>query len=276
MTGQAAPGRLLAPAPDLDPTLRRSVFISRFMAGYFTWYLSRHLNGLRIARWGRPPAQGPAGPIVAYSNHPSWWDAALYALLGQRLFPGRASYAPMDAAMLARYGVLGRIGAFGVDLDSARGAAAFLRGSAAILSRPDSLMWVAAQGRFTDARRRPLGCKPGVARLAEIGPDATFLPMAIEFTFWDERGAEALIAFGPAMGAGDLAAMTRPDRLAHLEAALEATMDRLAADAQARDPARFETLIAGTSGVGGVYDLWRRARAAAQGRRFDPSHWGRG
>jgi hypothetical protein len=44
----------------------------------------------------------------------------------QRLYPRRRpaaadheSYAPIDAAMLQRYGVFGRIGAFGVDLETA-------------------------------------------------------------------------------------------------------------------------------------------------------------
>ncbi len=32
------------------------------------------------------------------------------------------------------------------------------------------------------------------------------------------------------------------------------------------------TLLAGRSGVGGVYDQWRRLKSWARGRRFDPSH----
>ena len=277
MTDHALPRHIgRREAAGAGPTARRSVFVSRFMANYFTWYLSRHLNALRIAGWGLPPAPAPAGPIVAYSNHPSWWDAALYSILGQRLFPERESYAPMDAAMLEKYAVFGRIGAFGVDLGTRRGAATFLRDSAEILSRPERVMWVAAQGRFTDARQRPLGLKPGIAKLAELGPDATLLPMAVEFAFWDERGAEALIAFGPPQEARDLAALPRADRLAHLEAVLASTMDRLVLDVQARDPDRFVTLISGLSGVGGVYDAWRRVKALARGQRFDPSHWGRG
>ena len=50
------------------------------------------------------------------------WDAAVYILAAHRLFPERESYAPIDAEMLQQYGVFGRIGAFGVDLNSARGA----------------------------------------------------------------------------------------------------------------------------------------------------------
>ena len=58
------------------------------------------------------------------------------------------------------------------------------------------MIWITAQGRFADVRARPLGLRPGVARLAEIAPDALFVPLALEYAFWDERGAEAFAAFG--------------------------------------------------------------------------------
>ena len=49
-------------------------------------------------------------------------------------------------------------------------------------------------------------------------------------------------------------------------------MDALAAEGIARAPAAFKTLIDGRAGVGGVYDLWRRGRAALRGERFRPAH----
>ena len=49
-------------------------------------------------------------------------------------------------------------------------------------------------------------------------------------------------------------------------------MDALALDAQSRDPARFLTLVDGSAGVGGVYDLWRRARGWGGGHRLRPAH----
>jgi hypothetical protein len=134
------------------------------------------------------------------------------------------------------------------------------------------MLMITAQGRFADPRERPLDLRPGVARLAEVAPGARFLPLAIEYAFWTERGAEALVAFGPTLCGADLLALPRPTRLARLEAALAATMDRLAADAVARDPARFASLLEGRAGIGGVYDLWRRAKAVLRGERFDPAH----
>jgi 1-acyl-sn-glycerol-3-phosphate acyltransferase len=253
---------------------RRSPLLHRFMVSTFRRYFTQHMNALRVASWGMPEAPVNS-PVIVYSNHPGWWDAAIYILAADHFLPSHESYAPIDAAMLKQYGILGRIGAFGVDLDSPRGAASFLRTSAEILSSPNRSLWVTAQGRFGDVRERPLGLKPGVARLPELAPDCTVIPLAIEYGFWLERGAEAFIAFGKPARGRDLLNLARPDRLERLEAELTTTLDRLSADVQSRDPARFRAVLEGRAGVGGVYDGWRRTIAALRGRTFDPSHEGR-
>ncbi len=253
---------------------RRSPLLHRFMVSTFRRYFTRHMNALRVASWGMPEAPVNS-PVIVYSNHPGWWDAAIYILAADHFLPSHESYAPIDAAMLKQYGIFGRIGAFGVDLESPRGAASFLRTSAEILSSPNRSLWVTAQGRFGDVRERPLGLKPGVARLPELAPDCTVIPLAIEYGFWLERGAEAFIAFGKPARGRDLLNLARPDRLERLEAELTTTLDRLSADVQSRDPARFRAMIEGRAGVGGVYDGWRRTIAAVRGRTFDPSHEGR-
>ncbi|GJE10683.1 MULTISPECIES: lysophospholipid acyltransferase family protein [Methylobacterium] len=242
------------------------------MVAWFERYLHRHLDALRLPLWSTPPAADHPGPIVVYSNHPAWWDAALIIVLAGRLYPSRISRAPFDAAMLARYRIFERIGAFGVDLESPRGAAQFLAAARSILATSDGMLWITAQGRFADARARPLDLRPGVARLAEIAPDALFVPLAVEYAFWDERGAGAFAAFGAGIAAAEIAALPRADRLARLELDLTATLDRLSADVISREPERFRALVTGRKGVGGIYDLWRRLAARLSGRRFDPAH----
>jgi hypothetical protein len=59
-----------------------------------------------------------------------------------------------------------------------------------------------------------------------------------------------------------------------LTSALEATQDRLAAAAIARNPRAFTQVAAGKTGVGGIYDVVRRIGAWRRGERFDPSHAG--
>jgi 1-acyl-sn-glycerol-3-phosphate acyltransferase len=217
------------------------------MVSTFQRYFTRHMNALRIAPWGMP-AVPQQGPVIVYSNHPAWWDAAVYILAADRFFPAYESYAPIDAAMLKQYGIFGRIGAFGVDLESPRGAADFLKAGAEILSVPNRALWITAQGRFGDVRERPLGLK---------------------------RGAEAFIAFGEPLRAQDLLNLARPARLERLESELTRTLDHLSADVQSRDPARFRAVLEGRAGIGGLYDGWRRMAAALRGRTFDPSHEGR-
>lgn len=257
--------------PEPEPV---SPALWRFMLAYFTRYLRRHLDGLQLARWGVPAFADHPGPVVVYCNHPAWWDAAVIILLAGRLFPGREARAPFDARMLARYAIFRRMGAFGVDLDSPRGAAQFLRHARAILAGPHRMLWITAQGRFVDVRARPLDLRPGVARLPEIAPDALFVPLALEYAFWDERGGVAFAAFGTPVPGRDLAGLPRAERLARMEGDLAGLLDRLSADVIGREPARFTPLVSGRQGVGGVYDLWRRLRAALTGRRFEPGHHG--
>lgn len=258
------------------PTLRRKARVVAFFSRYFHRYFRRHMNALRLARWGEPVIPEDAGPVILYTTHPAWWDAAVYILLADKHFSRFANFAPIDAEMLKKYGFFGRMGAYGVDLESQRGGADFLAASADILSREDSAIWVAAQGRFMDVRDRPLDLRPGIARLAELAPHALFVPLAIEYAFWDQRGGEAFAAYGEAMRGEDLAAMERNARRLHLEERLTAIADRLSADVISRDPERFVSLLEGEAGVGGVFDLFKRLVALLRGERYDPSHGKRG
>lgn len=130
------------------------------------------------------------------------------------------------------------------------------------------MLWVTAEGSFTDPRLRPVRLRPGVAHLMARDARLMALPLAIEYPFWQESRPEALCRFGPPLaGAGTVAEWQ--DRL---ETGLAATMDALARDAMAQDPARFELLLGGRAGVGGVYDGFRRVRSVLRGERFRPEH----
>jgi 1-acyl-sn-glycerol-3-phosphate acyltransferase len=242
----------------------------------FTRFFARHMRALRVPDWGMPPpgltGPGAGAPMVVLANHPSWWDGVAFMLLARRLFPDRPVFIPMEAAALARYGFMRRIGVFGVEPGTARGAVAFLRTAERVLADPAHMLWINVPGRFADARERPLPIAPGVARLPELAANATLLPLALEYPFWSERAPEMLAAFGPPIPAADLLGLGREARAARIGAAIEAVMDRLAADAIARDPARFRVVVQGQEGMGGLYQAWRRLRAGLRGERFDPRH----
>jgi 1-acyl-sn-glycerol-3-phosphate acyltransferase len=256
-----------APSPIALRSPRHLAFFDRV----FTRFARRHLRAVRLARWGRPSLPAGGGPVVVFANHPSWWDGMAVMLLWRRLLDDRELYVPMDADALGRYGFMRRLGVFGVE-PGARGAAGFLRVAGEVLSEPHRLLWINAPGRFSDVRERPVPIAPGVGRLPDLAPGATFLPLALEYTFWNERAPEMLAAFGEPIPAADLLAEGRDARADRMSAALAATMDRLAADSIARDPARFETLLEGRQGMGGVWQTWRRAGALLRGEKFDPRH----
>ena len=240
---------------------------------YLRWYFYRRFHAVRMSRDGLARsslAEAIEGrPVIIYGNHPSWWDPALYMLLAALLFPTRRGYGPMDAKALGKYGLFERMGVFGIALDTPRGAARFLSTSLAILSEPTSILWITAEGAFTDPRRRPIQLRPGIAHLARRVPGAIILPLAVEYTFWNESKPEALVRFGAPIESGG---GTVADWTARLEAALTETLDALGAESMQRDPALFQPLLRGAAGVGGIYDVWRRSRALATGQRFDPRH----
>ena len=251
---------------------RRSEPLFRLFAAYMRWYASRHFHAIRISRTGLPRATA-GRPVILYSNHPSWWDPALYILICDMLFRDRAGFGPMDLAALGKYGVFERMGVFGVEQNAPRGAAQFLQTSLAILSRPDTMLMITAEGAFTDNRVRPISLRPGLAHLVRRVPGAVILPLALEYAFWNESRPEVLMRFGEPLQSDREGSVA--DWNTRLEHALTQAMDELAAETVTRNAALFQPLVKGGAGIGGVYDIYRRARALAQGRRFDPSHEGK-
>ncbi len=268
MSPPTARGAVREAARADDPIALRSEFLFRGFVRYVHFSAGRRFHGVRILR-GALPAAPPDRPLIVFSNHPGWWDPIFYFLLGDRLFSEHTSFGPMEAAALQRYAVMRRLGVFGLE-PGPRGAVRFLRTAGRVLSRPRHMLWITAEGKFTDPRTRPVQLRPGVAHLARLAERAVLLPLALEYPFWNESKPEALAAFGePLYGdpALDVAAWQ-----ARLAAALEQTMDRLAAAAMTRDPQHFSSVLEGRTGVGGVYDLVRRVGAWSHGRRFDPRH----
>jgi 1-acyl-sn-glycerol-3-phosphate acyltransferase len=247
---------------------QRSPRIVRLFGPYMCRYAARRFHGVRLAR-GTLPSLPPDRPVIVYSNHPSWWDPAMFIVLATLRFPERNGYGPMEASALRQYRFMRRIGIFGIETDTPRGAATFLKVSGGLLEDAATMLWITAEGAFTDARTRPVRLRPGLAHLARRVPGAVIVPLALEYPFWDERTPEALCRFGTVMESGG---GTVEEWNGRLEAALTDAMDRLADDSMSRDPARFEPLVSGAVGIGGVYDLWRHAKALVRGERFQPQH----
>lgn len=230
-------------------------------------YFRRHFRAVQAQHPDRLSAS--KGPLIVYGNHSSWWDPMLIVLLGDLLLPHRQHYAPMDARALEQYPILRKLGIFPVEMGSPRGAATFLRTAEAVL-RSDGVLWLTPQGRFADPRDLPLAFRPGLGALALRMPEVPLLPLAVEYTFWDERLPEALLHFGataqiPADASTAVATRCLEDALAH-------AMYLLQQAAIARNPAAFQTVFTGARGAGGAYAMIRRLRALASHRRVPLDH----
>jgi 1-acyl-sn-glycerol-3-phosphate acyltransferase len=210
---------------------------------------------------------------VIYSNHASWWDPLVGLVLAWEFLPGRNVFAPMAAAALERYGLFKRLGAFGVEQGTPRGAVQFLRTARAILQSPGNALWLTPQSRFADARERPVGFKPGIGHLPALSPGTFFLPVAMEYVFWEERLPEILIRFGDPYCATAENSQVKPERWTEFFAdRLQETQDALAQQAQHRNPAEFYCLLRGHAGVGGIYDRWRALKARGAGQKLQLEH----
>ena len=137
----------------------------------------------------------------------------VYALLARRLLPGYADYVADRRRDAASYGFFERIGVFGIEPDRPAVPPPSCAPRPTSWQSPDRLLMHHRPGPLRRPARAPARLRPGVARLAEVAPDARFLPLAVEYAFWTERGAEALAAFGPPLRAADLLALPRRERL---------------------------------------------------------------
>lgn len=244
----------------------------RFVNWYFERYLRKHWQSVRMVSSSTVPTL--TGPTVIYLNHPSWWDPITCAYFVRRYFAHREHFAPIDAAALRKYKFLSKIGLFGIDRHSRRSTADFLRTCEAIFTRDTGTLWVTAEGDFTDPRVRPVVLRPGIAHLARRHPQVTFIPMAIEYTHWQERKGEVLVNFGrPRQFSGEMSVDAIHESLT---GEMTGTLDTLAAAAMTRDPSRFVTLMASAGGVHPVYDAFRRVIAKLRGQSFSAVHAERG
>lgn len=249
---------------------RRSPFIISWFCWYVKRYLPKHFHAVRVSRTGPVPQDLP-GPVIFLVNHPAWWDPLLCALLSTS-FPQNKHFAPIDAAAFQQYGFFAKLGFYGVEQHSLRGAATFLRTSLALLEYADTMLWITAQGEFTDPRVRPTILRPGVGHLATRLSRGSIVPIALEYPFWQESKPEALIQFGEPILMPASEQCTANEWTERLAWRLEQTQDALAMLACQQRPEDFATILGGKTGVGGMFDYWRRFRAYLRGERFRADH----
>ena len=263
-TGQAEAGRDF----QLPPVRRWQLTL---FARYVAFYFRRHFHGVHLLR--QPDLSSLEGwPLLVCLNHPGWWDPLLALYLSQTLFATRTHYAPIAAAGLSKYRFFEKLGFFGIEPGTHRGATRFLQFGKAVLQSNAGAIWVTAEGEFTDVRRRPVQLRSGVGHLAHRAGRFAMLPVALEYAFWNERSPEAFACLGKPIFISDGTLGTPEEWLSSFARALESTQDALSVLVINRRSNAFEPLLAGVAGVGGAYDLWRNLKSLLRGRRFNPEH----
>jgi len=255
-----------------------------WLFGWFAWYVRgfvrRHFHAVRLLGDNtlRDPAIVSSGqPLIVYLNHPGWWDPMMAVYLADRYLNERKHAAPIDVEALEKYRVFRSLGFFGVEPGSATGGRKFLRTAEACLDA-GWVVWVTAQGKFSDPRERPVELMPGLSHLVKrraksgVATAGWVLPVALEYPFWNERTPEALVNVGEPLAVSSFAGESTEVIDTRLSVALTAAMDDLASAAVARDLKLFSEHHDGRAGVGGWYDVWRRLSCLLRGQRFRPAH----
>ena len=265
--------RIMHPLPpDIDPERLRSEVWLQFFVRVLTHRLRRSFHAVRLAKPG-VPAVSDELPLVIYCESS--------VVVGRGARAGTAdetlSFTPQLRARSTRSRCSAMDSCEGWDCSVSRRVrmkAHRCSFASAVRScrSPDTLFYLTPQGRFTDVRDRPVRLRPGLAHLLSRVPRVTVLPLAVEYPFWDESAPEALVRFGEPMMLGSSVTSEIAEIQELLQARLSQAMDCLAEAAVSRDAARFDILLDGRAGVGGVYDGWRRLRAWRRGEKFDPAH----
>jgi len=213
-------------------------------------------------------------PVILLINHVGWWDPLIMLEFRRMLWPSRTGIAPIDAAQLARFGFMRKLGLFGIDPDDPRSLEAMLEYTLAFFAAtPRASLCITPQGRFSDPRE-PIRLRPGAAAIAARAPDIRVACLALEYAFWQDKRPELLARFAevPMPGQPTTAAWHRA-----MTAMMQDNAATLAQLVIARDQAPFTNLLGDVATrINPVYDLYLRLRgrrtAISAHRVSVPSH----
>ena len=211
-------------------------------------------------------------PLIIYANHPSWWDPMIAQFLNRKLFPNRQFYAPIDAKALEHYRVLGKLGFYGIELGTSEGIKNFLRLSTAIARTPSTAIWMTPEGKFTDAQDFSSEWMPGLGHLCQRLQAGYVIPLALEYSFWNEPRPLCLASLGQPTSIRELSQETKQDCNQILENNLRDTQKRLRSLVVSRDPKSFSFLNTGHAGPKGIYGHARKLASLLSGHQLRKRH----
>lgn len=171
--------------------------------GFFAWYVARmfrsQFHAVRMLRGGDAllaSLEREPGPAIVALTHASWWDPLVCVHLHQTFSPTRVTLGPIDAAELAKFKFMRKIGLFGVDPHDPAALEPMVEHVAMrVRQTPRTTFWITPQGRFVDVRE-PVTIRPGVSavasRLCAQGP-CRVIALAIEIGMWVDKKPEVFL-----------------------------------------------------------------------------------
>lgn len=216
---------------------RKQRHFNAWFAGTARDRLHKSFGALRIHGLAEARALAKESPLLAVSNHTSWWDPLLILHLTHHLLEVDG-HALMDAKNLQILPFFALVGAFGVDLDRPADGAASMKYAARLLDRPGRLVWIFPQGRERPITERPLAFRPGSAEIARVARKALTLPVGIRYEFAGEERPFLYVSFG-----APVPVERDPEKgRAAQEAAVERELDRIERAVRGEEGLGFEEI----------------------------------
>ena len=134
-------------------------------------------------------------PLILYSSHGGWWDAALAIALSNS-YLHLESYGMMEEKQLKKYMFFTKVGIFSIHRQHAKSALQSLHYAADILQNSNKTLWIFPQGELVHQDIRPISLFSGQATLLKLLQTAYFSPIAIRYDFLQEQKPESYISVG--------------------------------------------------------------------------------
>lgn len=216
---------------------------------------------VRIAHGSRAVLERLASgdrPALVVLNHASWWDPILALILWREFFPRREPYGPIDRDELQRFGILKKVGLFGIDPDEPASMAAMRDYLIDLAARdPRLALVVTPQGHFADVRDE-ITPRPGAAAMAAMLLPDRAVSVAVEYGFWVDQKPEIFLR-AVEIDCTEASTLGWHRRITD---AMRANQTALAPLVRARDARAFEPLSSlfapKVTGTNPIYDLWLR------------------
>lgn len=142
---------------------RKSPAFSRWFSGDAQRRIFRAFGAVRVGGLDDLARVAAERPVLVISNHTSWWDPLVVLYLTARVLKVDA-YAMMDAKNLRALPFFGKVGAFGVNLDTPVDGARAIRYAAKLLDRAGRLVWIFLRVARLRSRRDRWGFAEGARR----------------------------------------------------------------------------------------------------------------